>query len=431
MAKDVENDAPTHISPTSLTPEVDLLHNLNHYDVVDSLWHWSSVDFGKRYVCLGYNSLYNIDTSQQLNPASHAQDLPSGTRVWSWLILCDDKTVISIFESTLPDSPTDRLHSAASTRYNLLNVFSQLSNATDPQSRNPISLVPLRYAVGNDLTQTTPEPVDGPGLLFYYLFDDWHTTYSLVAKRGHQYSAELNRLRESMMRRANLSHVTRLHHIGRQLAVLKRLYESYDLIITRVLEKQRDSPTAPSATPHSCPSVLAMDSQAVPPRRRRQDQLGVFLTSAARVRFERLGDRIKLYALSEIQESMDLKDSLVSMNFNLITIRESDAVERLTRITILLAKVTILFLPVSLMTAYFSTQLSDAGQEFTVRSYWISFAVIMLLSFAGLWGFGKLSGTVEGDLVYKPLNMVMYDVFVRVFGGRRDKARGGDAEKEE
>lgn len=38
---------------------------------------------------------------------------------------------------------------------------------------------------------------------------------------------------------------------------------------------------------------------------------GVSLSSAATVRFERLRDRIKLYALSEIQECLDEKDSLV------------------------------------------------------------------------------------------------------------------------
>lgn len=38
---------------------------------------------------------------------------------------------------------------------------------------------------------------------------------------------------------------------------------------------------------------------------------GVSLSSAATVRFERLRDRINLYALSEIQECLDEKESLV------------------------------------------------------------------------------------------------------------------------
>ena len=92
---------------------------------------------------------------------------------------------------------------------------------------------------------------------------------------------------------------------------------------------------------------------------------------------------------------------------NLITMKESDAVERLTRITILLAKATLLFLPVSLMTAYFSTELEN--EKFTVQSYWISFAVIFFLSFVSLLLFGKVSGTVEGKMVYRSVGRVMWD----------------------
>jgi hypothetical protein len=59
----------------------------NHYQIVDEVWHWSSIDWGRRFVCLGYNSLYAEDSPQALN--SH-QDLPEATRVWTWLLLCED-----------------------------------------------------------------------------------------------------------------------------------------------------------------------------------------------------------------------------------------------------------------------------------------------------------------------------------------------------
>lgn len=35
---------------------------------------------------------------------------------------------------------------------------------------------------------------EASGLLFYYLFDDWYTTYALVARREQQYAVELERL---------------------------------------------------------------------------------------------------------------------------------------------------------------------------------------------------------------------------------------------
>lgn len=104
---------------------------------------------------------------------------------------------------------------------------------------------------------------------------------------------------------------------------------------------------------------------------------------------------------------------------NLITIKESDSVERLTRITILLAKATLLFLPVSLMTAYFSITVDNLN--LTIQAYWISFAVIFFLSFIALYIFGKISGTVEGDLVYKNFwELVKGDVWHGIFRRKID-----------
>jgi hypothetical protein len=94
-------------------------------------------------------------------------------------------------------------------------------------------------------------------------------------------------------------------------------------------------------------------------------------------------------------------------------------VERLTRITLLLAKVTILFIPISLMTAYFSTQLQ--GVVFTLKEYWISFAVILALSAAALIIFGLASGTIEGKVVYRPLTRIVFDVTKGIFLYRRKK----------
>ena len=92
--------------------------------------------------------------------------------------------------------------------------------------------------------------------------------------------------------------------------------------------------------------------------------LGVSLSSAARVRFERLKHRIRLYALSEIDECLKLRDDLVMMvcalassytlsvhqseanrcaqsqNFNLIATKQSVSVERLTRVTLLYVRVS-------------------------------------------------------------------------------------------
>jgi hypothetical protein len=119
-----------------------------------------------------------------------------------------------------------------------------------------------------------------------------------------------------MLVKANLTHVDQLHHIGCQLAVLKRVYQSYELIIERVLKKQEATLASlkNSRIVSGADSLASSLPQVGSPQIPEADSLlGVSLSSAARVRFERLKDRIKLYALSEIQECIDQKESLVMM----------------------------------------------------------------------------------------------------------------------
>jgi hypothetical protein len=145
------------------------------------------------------------------------------------------------------------------------------------------------------------------------------------------------------------------------------------------------------------------------------------------MRFETLKRRIRLYALNEVEECLLQKESLTMVNFNLIAIKESYSVERLTRITLLLAKVTMLFMPVSLMTAYFSSQLKDV--EFTVKSYWTWFAVILSASILGLSVFSILSGSNEGKMDLKSYGARIKE-FSTKFWARRGR-KGGEADIEE
>ena len=231
--------------------------------------------------------------------------------------------------------------------------------------------------------------------------------------------------RRGMFDRPQIEMINSLHQKGRELAVLKRIYESYALIIERILERQKSA--GPGSTSQSNDDEILSATQlprngTINPRARNPSPsvdgntpsetstYGTPLSSAASVRFERLLDRIKHLALSEIQECLDEKESLVFLNFNLLTYKESLAVEKLTRITILLAKVTILFMPVSLMTAYFSTQLHDLENLYSVKTYWICFAVIATLSFLFLLIFGYASGTLEGKPVYAPFYHVFIDI---------------------
>ena len=233
-----------------------------------------------------------------------------------------------------------------------------------------------------------------------------------------------------MLSKAQLVHVDRLHHIGRQLAALRRIYQGYEMIIDRLLEKreptlaslkasqafqnQEESPTASQAH-------MMAESQFL---------IGVSLSSAGRVRFERLKHNIRLYAISEIEECLALKEALVMMvfehvlraskqpliqlrNFNLIAIKETFSVERLTRVTLLLGKMTLLFMPISVMTGYFSSQFVDA--RFTVRSYWSWFAGVLSASIVLLSIFSLLSGTMDTAIIYRPMSRRLMDFIAAIY----------------
>ncbi|KAF2866791.1 hypothetical protein BDV95DRAFT_552324 [Massariosphaeria phaeospora] len=426
-------DSESSIGMTEMmhSTQLEMVRDLSHYHIVDDVWHWSSVDWGRRFVCLGYNSLHNVHTNK---PSDHDddpdtnRDTPHGQRVWNWLLLCEDKTVITIAEDPFPFSEgtlrPHELKTLYTTRRNLVSVFRQLTKAPTPLREHSLNMLPIRHRIGDSEEETAHRPSDAPGLLFYYLFEDWFTTYSLVTRRDHGYAAELDRLRREMLVQANLTHVDQLHHIGCQLSVLKRVYQSYELIIERVLKKQEATLaslknsrilSAADSLASSLPHIAVPEADSL---------LGVSLSSAARARFERLKDRIKLYALSEIQECIDQKESLVMMNFNLIAIKESFSVERLTRITLLLAKVTIVFIPVTLMTGYFSIQF--AGVEFRVKSYWWAFGLVMGVSLLLVLLFSASSGSFESKIVVRPWSRVMVDLSKRWLVRRRQRGGGGE-----
>lgn len=303
----------------TIDEEEHVLNTLNHHDIASAIWHWSSVDIGKRYICLGYNTLHNV--APQMSPSS---DYPAGTRIWNWLILTDDETVILISDRGPPPGSSSPPFDASYTRRNLLNTIHQLSRANERQSINSVSLVPIRALMKEPDILTS-----AAGLLFFYLFDDWLSTYSLLTMPERRFSEKLNSLRRKMMATADISHVEDLHHLGRQLATLKLLYQSYETLIERVLERHKGnsrnetlavvdtSQVASNIGTHytqalnsSAPgasTLLRLDSSNV------ATACGTYLNPAATDRFERLNHRIRLYVLTEIDESIRLKDQLLSM----------------------------------------------------------------------------------------------------------------------
>jgi hypothetical protein len=150
-------------------------------------------------ICVGFNTLHTVQTSANAaadDPDDFSTDTPECARVWSWLILCEDKTVITISEDpyAFHNGPLNarEQRNLGVIRRNLINVFRQCSKARDPLADiNPLVL-PLRTRVGNSEREEHHRNTDVPGLLFYYLFDDWLSIYSLIARRDNRFALELN-----------------------------------------------------------------------------------------------------------------------------------------------------------------------------------------------------------------------------------------------
>ncbi|KAJ5804676.1 uncharacterized protein N7518_000979 [Penicillium psychrosexuale] len=375
---DPEN-ALKHLADPDKSRESASFSNLTFAQVTNQIWHFSSVDHGPRCTII----------SIQENPFPRRKAVP----------IDEAKPVLDIV------------------RRNIRFIFAGVSRQHFAMSESE-SLITIRVRHFSDLgpDQANIKQKDGPSLLFYYIFDDWVSSYGLIAKREHKYGVALEKLRGQMLDRPVVDLVNELHWLGRRLAVLKRLYRSYELIMRRLLQRQRmlrDEARSSQPAPVSYGATFS-DMEYVDMRQSSvvsdftfhdttDKSVGVQLSSTAVARFERLVDRINLYCLSEIENCLNEKESLTFLNFNLIALKDSQAVEKLTRITILLAKATILFLPVSLMSAYFSTELVGVKNGYTKADYWVSFVVIFLVTILLLTVFGYASDTVEGRTIYRSM----------------------------
>jgi hypothetical protein len=102
--------------------------------------------------------------------------------------------------------------------------------------------------------------------------------------------------------------------------------------------------------------------------------------------------------------------------------KEALTVERLTEVTLLLAEVTILFMPVSLLTGYFSCQFTDV--DFRTSAFWKWFAGVFAMSVVTLVGFSFVAGTKEGKIITKPLTRRLMESSLVRFGKRRRRGMG-------
>ncbi|TEY68285.1 hypothetical protein BOTCAL_0121g00120 [Botryotinia calthae] len=390
----------------------------SHYTIAQQMINYQSVDVGARFMCIGANWMHDID------PPMKEKDNPTvqnpfedrvPCRLWSWLILCDDNTVIALHEDTGPIEPTKK--DLKSLRGNTLSVLGQLSKSGH-EAADPISMQSVRQVLDLNTAQAN-SGTEGASNLFYYLFDDWRAVYKTVAFFRRSLKELETSIFEDMTRKSNkgpdIRIIPHLHFLSKRIRRMQHLYNGYHNLITRIL-KPKNSSTWEADTPDG--SFMTQSGRN-----------GVKLAASASQRFERLGDRLKLLILSETGELLAEKDALSTTFFSINSQKDSQATARLNRSATLLAKLSVLFLPVSLMTSYFSTELSDIEGKYSLYDYWVGFAVVVSASFVCLFFFSKLLMWVTEtlDIWAKILGKKPRHIFVSLLRGfekKKVKAKG-------
>ncbi|CCX12232.1 Similar to hypothetical protein [Tuber melanosporum Mel28]; acc. no. XP_002839811 [Pyronema omphalodes CBS 100304] len=393
---------------------------MNYMNLVQKVWHFHAVEWGGRFICLGFNH-HHKTSPETWDRADHpgnenepfGRDYnPEGKRVWSWLILCDDGTVISIQEPLDLTNTDDILI----VRRNMLTVFRSLS--ISPAAKT-LAANDSSAALGGGLDdlpfrrqQAQSENVHGgPSLLFYYLFDDWHSSYSFVIGRGDPYSTQMSALRNEMHKNPELSHLSKLHRLSRQLAMLKRMYETRKVIVDNILNRQENSQrhrnryTMKAQADETDPDDPSIQYA---PTMGDSEVLGVPLGPLSVAKFERLRDRIKHYVLGELEALLAERSELETLTFNLISLKQSTTVELLTRVTIWFAGFTFVFLPLTLVTGYFSMQIRSMDGKYSEKTFWGAGGVAVTITFLILYTVGKSTGTMEFDAVWRSVKKVWF-----------------------
>ncbi|KAN0117443.1 hypothetical protein V8E51_003420 [Hyaloscypha variabilis] len=338
-------------------------NDVDHYTLANQMQNYHAIDVGRHYVCIGANWMHELPT--KIDESVDIVEEGKQKRLYSWLFLCDDHTVISFHEYPGRLADTKDLEAM---RSNTLSVLRQLSVV---DKTDPLSLQTVRYALKAEAVKDSPG-IEGSSLLFYYLFDDWRAVYSTVGRFHNRLDTLQNAIFGDMARKShknpNIKIIPQLHVLGRQVRQMQHVYKGYKNLCNRVID----------------PKATTIQGSVV------KNASHVLISQSASQRFERLSDRIEILILSEMEEFTAEKESLISTYFNINAQKDSEATARLTRAATLLAKLSVLFLPVNFLTSYFSTQINDLQDTFTASNYWHAFAIIMSLSFLALFFFSRL-----------------------------------------
>ncbi|KAK3941849.1 hypothetical protein QBC46DRAFT_381604 [Diplogelasinospora grovesii] len=390
--------------------------------VYDSL-NYTTIDHGvDKFVCIGANWLYKRPQSakplESLVPPSY----------WAWYALCYDPnspgatapdTVLTFYEApyhgAVPggEDEAEWKHKVekslkANARRNLLQLS---KHGITEYEKNIIELTAVRSPQQSDSSSisraptlthdTTPLSLECSSNLFYYLFEDYLPALAVLNDCSDRLQNVERRIlhtakhkSHSLPEHGNENIIPSLYRISKDLRQLQHLFSSYKVLIQRVLDF--------SAMPTEHPPLKTAK-----------------LAPSARDRFERLSDRLQLLMLNTIQEYLDENSSLLTTYFNLTAQKDSQATARLTRSATLLAKLSVLFLPVSFITAYFSIQIPEITAGYTANSYWGTFGVTLFLSFLSLFFFSKVLVVISDTLEESSAQLAAW--FKHVARGQKQK----------
>lgn len=92
-------------------------------------------------------------------------------------------------------------------RRNIRFIFAGVSRQHSAMSESE-SLITIRVRHFSDRGEdhANIKQEDGPSLLFYYIFDDWVSSYGLIAKREHKYGVILDELVSTAKRTCGCVH---------------------------------------------------------------------------------------------------------------------------------------------------------------------------------------------------------------------------------
>ncbi|ETS87535.1 hypothetical protein PFICI_01363 [Pestalotiopsis fici W106-1] len=340
---------------------------------------------------------------------------------WLWLVLCDDHTVITLNESPDLEAAPKELDAGRwkqdqlrNMRQNSLDVLIQQSTHGMSLYENlPLSQNSIRQAWSDALQRSgkaelgrvnsdfapiesnptsTPED-DATSSLFYYLFEDYSAAGPLkeAGRILEDLSPKVLGSAERKSRVKSRDIIKPLHLLSKDLRTLKHLFENYMIVIGKIITATRRPGSAPSLDHLGTSILINSESNLSESMLMGADpQRKVFLTASALQRFDRLRDRLKGVMLNTIEGHFEEINALQGTYFNLTQQKDSTATARLTRSATLLAKLSVFFLPVGFITAFFSIQIEDMYIQWTASTYWITFGITIGVSFLSLTFFGRM-----------------------------------------